>query len=197
MSLHLRAALTAILAVAGLAASAAAERPQKIFSAAWEGRRVVVTARLYSLVFNERGRLGHTYASRREGITVITPGHGVYFQFDGRQHREDVVVREPRAMPAAVEREYAGDVTDVRSYQRVEPLSLAQYEPGLTLIVIHADVARDSVRLTFAQPDGPGAQDEPVSSITVKWPVPFSTSFAERGLVEGLLRRFVDLAAAQ
>lgn len=196
MPSHVHAAIVAGLLAAGLAGVGAAERPQKLFASTWEGRRVVVTARLYSLVFNERGRLGHTYASRREGITVVTPGQGVYFQFDARQHREDVVVREAHAMAAAVEREYAGDVTDVRSYRRVEPLALAQYEPGLALVVIRADVARDTVRLTFAQPDGPGARDEPVSSITVKWPVPFSSSFAERELVEGLLRRFVDLPAA-
>jgi hypothetical protein len=169
---------------------AAAGGGQRAFVREWQGRTVIVRQTLFALVYNERGRLGKTYPARREGVTVVTPDDGVYFQFDGRQHRQDVVVRAAHLLSEAVAREYEGDPLDVRTYTRLEPIALMQHDPGHTLIVAKVEVLRDTVRLAFALPAAP---NEPVSWLKAKWPLPFGKDFAERELVEQLVRRFVDV----
>jgi hypothetical protein len=56
--------------------------------------RSVKTA-LYSLVYNERGRLGNARSGRREGVLVVTSPRGGHFQLDGRQGRGTVVASDP------------------------------------------------------------------------------------------------------
>src|SRR5215216_2749604 len=56
----------------------------------WAGTHVVVKQPLYTLVYNERGRIGKTYRAKRTGITVTTPSKGTYFQFDGQNSEVDI-----------------------------------------------------------------------------------------------------------
>jgi hypothetical protein len=200
MSSHLRAvtiSIVALLVASAIELTATADPSQRALLAAWKGRTVVVRQRLFTLVYNERGRLGKTYSGRREGLTVATPDNGAYLQFDGRQHRGDVVVRDPQLMTAAVAREYEGDQLDVRTYSRLEPIVIVQYDAGMQLVVSSVDFGTDTVRLTLSQPDGPEGPDAPMTALTVKWPVPFSKSFSEREQVERLIRAFIDFPAAR
>ena len=109
--------LVAALLVSVIAVSAgAADVTQRSILAAWKGRTVILRQRLYTLVYNERGRLGKTYANRREGLMVLTPSEGNFLKFDGRQHREDVIMRDPNLMTAAVAREYQEIRSPMRTY---------------------------------------------------------------------------------
>jgi hypothetical protein len=191
MTAQFRIATGLIFSLLAAGSIAAADSPQRAFISEWQGRTVVVRQRLYSLVYNERGKLGNTYNGRREGLTVVTPQDGVLYVFAGRHNRDDVTMRDLGGLIEAVDREYVPDALDVRGYRKVEPLSLAQYDPGGQLIVVRAEVLKDLVRLTFAQPDGPNG-DDPVSSLTVHWPLPLSKSFTERAQIEQLIGRYVE-----
>jgi hypothetical protein len=170
-----------------------AESPQQAFVKSWEGQDVVVKQTLYALVYNERGRLGNTYGARRDGLTVVTPNQGVYFQFDGRQGRDEVIQRDPQKVLEAVNVEYQGDGLDVRSYRKLEALLLTRYDAGARMIVKSVKIDRDAVRLGFAEAAGSNGEDDLAATLTVKWPVPLSKSFSERGLIENLIRRFIDV----
>jgi hypothetical protein len=191
MTAQFRIAPALLFSVVALGTIVAAESPQRAFTVDWQGRTVVIRQRLYSLVYNERGKLGNTYMGRREGLTVVTPQDGVFFEFPGRQNRDDVVLRDPGGMIEAVDREYVPDALDVRGYRKLEPLTLARYDPGGELIIARAEVLKESVRLIFSQPGGPDG-DDPVSSLTVRWPLPLSKSFTERAQIEQLIGRYVE-----
>jgi len=182
-----------ITGATGVAELAAGERPQQAFVRNWEGRRVIVKRALFTLVYNERGLLGNTASGKRDGLIVVTPFEGVYFQFDGRQGRNDVVGRDPQRMVDAVADAYQPDSLDVRSYRKVEPVSIARYDAGVELVVKKVRLDRDTVKLTFVQPTGPDGPDDPVTSLTIKWPMPLSKSFAERDQIERMIRPFVDV----
>lgn len=191
MTTQIRTAAALICSLVALGTIVAAESPQRAFATEWQGRTVVIRQRLYSLVFNERGTMGHVYAGRREGLVVVTPQDGVFFEFPGRQHRDDVSLRDLGGMIEAVDQEYVADALDLRGYRKLEPLSLVQYDPGGELVVARAEVLKDLVRLTFSQPGGPGG-DDPVSSLTVRWPLPLSKAFTERQQIEQLIGRYVE-----
>lgn len=191
MDFRTLAAFTIIVASAFSAASAA-ETPQLTFARSWEGRQVKVKRALYTLVYNERGRLGITYTGKREGLTVLTPYDGIYFQFEGRYGRQDIVVRDPQQIIDAVGAEYQGDTLEVRSYRKVEPLMIARYDPGVALVVTKVQFERDTVRLILAESTGSAAKENSETAITVRWPAPLSKSLSERQLIEGLLGWFVD-----
>ena len=171
----------------------ASETAQQAFVKRWEGQSVVVKQTLYTLVYNERGRLGNTRSGKRDGLTVVTPSAGTYLQFDGRQGREAVVERQPQKIVEAVSVAYAPDSLDIRSYRKVEPVLMMRHDPGAELIVSSVRSERDTVRFTFAAAPAQNADEDPVTALTVKWPVPLSKSFSERGLIEDLIRQFVDL----
>jgi hypothetical protein len=191
MTAQFRTAAALILSFAAFGSIVAAETPQRAFASTWQGRTVVIRQRLYSLVFNERGTMGHTYSGRRQGLVVVTPQDGVFFEFPGRQHRDDVVMRDLGGMLEAVDREYVADALDLRGYRKLEPVSLVYYDAGGELVVARAEVLNDAVRLTFSQPGGPDG-DDPVSSLTVRWPLPLSKAFTERAQIEQLLARYVE-----
>ena len=191
MTTRFRTVAALICSLVALGTIVAAETPQKAFAAEWQGRTVVIRQRLYSLVFNERGTMGHTYTGRREGLVVVTPQDGVFFEFPGRQHRDDVSLRDLGGMIEAVDQEYVADALDLRGYRKLEPLSLVQYDPGGELVVVRAEVLKELVRLTFSQPGGPEG-DAPVSSLTVRWPLPLSKAFTEKQQVEQLIGRYVE-----
>lgn len=168
----------------------AAESPQQAFARRWQGKSVVVKQTLYTLVYNERGKLGNTRNNRRDGLTVITPSDGVYYQFDGRQGRDDVKQRDAARILAAVNTEYEPDSLDVRSYRKVEPIVMNRYDPGVELTIGRVLIDKDIVRVAFVQ--GPAVGEDPLTWLTVKWPVPLSKSLSEADNLEGLIRQFVD-----
>jgi hypothetical protein len=175
--------------------AAAADRPQQAFVRDWEGKHVVVARTLFSLVYNERGLLGNTTSGKRDGLVVVTPFEGTYMQFDGRQGRDDVVERDPQAVVNGVATAYAPDSLDVRQYRKVEPVMMARYDAGVELVVSSVRIARDSVRLVLALPTDPQG-DAPVTSLTVRWPMPLSKSLSEREPIENLIRGFLVAGAA-
>ena len=189
--LYRRLAALVIVALSAGAALAAAERPHQAFVRTWEGRRVTVKRALYTLVYNERGKLGNTTSGKRDGLIVVTPFGGTYFQFDGRQGRDDVVGRDLQRMVDAVADAYQPDSLEVRQYRKVEPVLIARYDAGVELIVKKVELDRDMVRLTFVQPTGPDGANEPVTSLTIKWPMPLSKSFTERDQIEKLISGYV------
>jgi len=191
---RLAASFVALASVSGVELSA--ENPQQAFVKSWEGQEVVVKRTLYALVYNERGRLGNTYGARRDGLTVVTPNQGVYFKFDGRQGRDEVVRRDPQKILEAVNMEYQGDGLDVRSYRRLEALLVARYDAGARLIVKSAKIDRDSVLLGFAEAAGSNNPNDLAVTLTVKWPIPLTKALTERPLIENLVRQYIDFSAS-
>jgi len=166
---------------------------QRVFVKSWQGRRVVVQQTLYSLVYNERGRLGNTRNGKRDGLVVVTPSQGVWFRFDGRQGRDDVEARNVQRIVRAVNDAYAPDSGEVRAYRKVEALAINRYEPGVELVVHGVTIDTDEVTFTFAA-TGDSDRDEPVTSLRVRWPLPLSNGFTERDAIEALVERFVQPA---
>ena len=177
---------------APLSTLAAADTPQQAFARTWQGQNVIVKRSLYTLVYNERGLLGNTRGGKRDGLLVATPVEGAYLQFDGRQGREDVVERDPERMFNAVSVMYEPDSLDVRSYRKVEPVTVTRYDSGWELRVNQVRVGIDTVNLSFSVRSGPDTGDL-ATSLRIKWPIPFSKSFAERNAVENVIRQFVDV----
>jgi len=186
--------LTLVIALASaVSVLTAAERPQQAFARDWEGKHVVVKQTLFTFVYNERGLFGNTVSAKRDGLTVVTPYEGTYLQFDGRQGQDDIVGRDAQRIVDAVDVAYRGDPLDVRSYRKVEPLLIARYDAGVELVVRDVRMDRNTVRLSFTQMAGPDSADAPVTSLTIKWPVPLSRSFFERDVIEKLIRPFLDV----
>ncbi len=183
------AAVAAVAIAAGAAAASAGDTNQKAFERSWVGRRVVVKRPLYSLVYNEHGVRGTTRTGR-EGLTVITPFAGTYFQFNGRRRVDDVTEHDVQRIGEAVTLAYRKDKMLGEGWnQEIEPVMVARYDAGVELIVRAARVSRDAVRLDLALPaDGP---DEVATSVTVQWPSPLSKTFSERGNVEDLVQQFL------
>jgi hypothetical protein len=178
-----------LVALASVATTVAAQSAQRDFVKAWRGQFVVLKTPLYSLVFNERGKLGNTRRNLREGLLVVTPAGDGYFQFDGRQGRNSVKDSDPERLVGTINREYVGDSLDVRSYRKVEPLVINRFDPGVELEVSAARVDGDEITLEFVQPGG----KEVMTSLRIKWPVPLSPSFTEREPVEKLISQFVAI----
>jgi hypothetical protein len=185
------AALVVVL-TASIPKPGRADSPHEEFVRNWRGAAVVVKQPLFTLVYNERGRLGSTHSNKRDGLTVVTP-QATYLQVDGRQGREDIQGPTPQEIFDKVNMTYRGDPLEVRSYDRVEPIVFSRYDPGVQLVVKDVRFEKDLVRLSFTQPGGPDGPDNPVTSLTVKWAVPFSPSLSERTLIENLIRAFVDV----
>jgi hypothetical protein len=178
----------ALLVVAAAGVPLAADSPQQTFAKTWEGRTVTVKTTLYSLIFNERGKLGTTRSGLREGLLVVTPSKGAYFQFDGRQGRGEIVRNNLQGFVAAVNAEYEKDALDVRPYRKLEAVAINRYDPGVELLIVGVRMLPDEVRLDLGASDGTLA-----TAIRIKWPVPLSKSFNERPLVENVLQQFFDM----
>lgn len=182
--------IIALVVLACMGTSVAAESPQQAFVKGWKGQPVVVKKALYSLIYNERGKLGTTRDGQREGLLVAIPLGSEYLQFDGRQGRDTVIANEPEMLVRAVNAAYQPDGLDVRSYRKLEPLAVHRFEPGVELVVSAVRIERDEVTLEFVDT---GGGKEAVTSLRVKWPLPISPSFGERASVEDVLRRFVNV----
>ena len=176
--------------LACLGSTLEAESAQRAFVQAWIGRSVVLKHVLYSLIYNERGKLGTTRTGQRDGVVIATPLRGVFFQFDGRQGRDPVVVSDSEVLMRAVDAQYEANTLDVRSYRKLTPHAVHRFELGTALVVSQVRVDVDQVKLEFVESDG---GKEIMTSLRIKWPLPFSPSFNERASVEDVLRRFVEI----
>jgi hypothetical protein len=185
------AALAVAMACAGVVVETA-EKPVKIFARSWQGRRVVLKRALYTLVFDETGRLGRTRRGRSEGLTVTTPAAQTYYQFDGRQSQKDLADADPNRLVELVTVQYQRAMhLDIGTVSTVTPVMLMQFPPGLELIVRDVQVDRDRVRLTLFKPD-PESDGELATSLTVQWPTPLSSGLSERAHIEALIGQFVQ-----
>jgi len=162
------------------------------FSRTWNGRRVLVKTTLYTVLYDEVGRVGIHYNGKQAGLTIATP-EGQYYEFDAPGSDENVVEQTPdrvvSEMSTRFVRAYHLDIGIVKT---ITPLSLRQYEPGVVLIVDSIKVDRNRVRFAFRRAGDAAADAEFATSLTVEWPVPLSKTFRERDGVEGVLRRFVE-----
>src|SRR5262245_59183093 len=170
---------------------AAADSPQQAFARSWEGKSVVLKQVLYTLVYNERGKLGNTRSGRRDGLVVATPSSGAYLQFDGRQGKDDIVEKQPQRLIDAVMVAYQPDALDVRAYRKVEPVVMHRFSAGTELFITRVRVEKDAVYVALSQTATAAPDEDPATAFTIKWPVPFNKSFAERELVEALMLQLV------
>jgi hypothetical protein len=185
-SIAMRTAL--IIALAGVLVSGSSSL--KDFEKSWIGRRVVVRTPLYSLVYKELAMRGSVDA-RRDGLTVVTPSAGTYFQFDGRRKVDDIVEHDvQRIAPSVTDAYQQSKVFDVGFKQVIEPVMIARYDPGTALIVRDVRVTLDRVRIELSMPEDAG--HELATALTVQWPAPLSKSFTERANVEALITRFLS-----
>jgi hypothetical protein len=162
----------------------------------WERSHVVVQRTLYSLVYNERGRLGNTYRSRHEGLTVVIPPANTLFRFDGRDSEGDITGRDPQQVMDAITARYRRSYSlDVGSFARIEPLVLARYDAGVELVVTKVRIEQTRVRLFLAETGGDD-KGEPATTLTVQWPAGLSRSFTERAEVERLIGFFLALSSS-
>jgi hypothetical protein len=162
------------------------------FTRTWNGRRVLVKSTLYTVLYDEVGRVGVHYNGKQAGLTIATP-EGQYYEFDGPGEDEDVVEQTPdrvvSEMSTRFVRAYHLDIGIVKT---ITPLSLRQYEPGVVLIVDSIKVERNRVRFAFRRAGDAAADKEFATSLTVEWPVPLSKTLREREGIEGVLQRFVE-----
>jgi hypothetical protein len=178
-----------LVAASTIVTLSAANNPKEDFAASWEGQAVVLKQRLHTLAYKERGRFGSA-TDKRDGLFVVTPFNGTYYQFDGRQSKDDLRGADPQRVADGIFAAYAGDALDVRQYAKVEPILLTIYEPGVELVVSSVRIDRDRVRLVFADPRAP--ETIPATSFMIQWPAPFSRTFSERPAIETIIRQYIQ-----
>ena len=172
-----------------IATLSAGSDPKEDFAASWEGQTVVLKKRLHTLAYTERGLFGKT-SDKRDGLFVVTPFKGTYYQFDGRQKKDDIRGADPQHLTDIIRETYASDALDVREYSKVEPIVITIYEPGVELIVSAVRIERERVRLFFR--DSRTTDSTIATSFTVQWPTPFSRDFSERQAIETLIRQYIQ-----
>jgi hypothetical protein len=166
---------------------------RKAFAESWRGKHVAVRKTLYTLVYNERGKLAKVYHDKREGLLVATPSAGTYFQFDGRDSEVDIVGRDAQQVIDRIGEMYRRSNTlEIGFYLRIEPLLVVTYPPGGTLVVKDLSIERNRVRVSFASTAGDVPPDQLATALTIQWPTDVSPVLTERSLVEALIRQFVD-----
>jgi hypothetical protein len=190
---YARCAVLSIAIASTIHAATAAETSRDLFLKTWEGKTIVVKRTLYTLVYNERGRLGKTYRNKRAGLIVVTPFTGSYLQFDGRQSQDDIIDQDPQRLVDTIKTTYQSDALDVRQYQKIEPIVVARYEVGSELLVGPIRIEGNIVRLSLVDPRSIDDEGQAATELTVKWPTPLSKSLSERQAIEGLIAQFVRL----
>jgi hypothetical protein len=190
---YARCAALSIAIASTIHAATAAETSRDLFLKTWEGKTIVVKQTLYTLVYNERGRLGKTYRNKRAGLIVVTPFTGSYLQFDGRQSQDDIIDQDPQRLVDTIKTTYQSDALDVRQYQKIEPIVVARYEVGSELLVGPIRIEGNIVRLSLVDPRSIDDDGQAATELTVKWPTPLSKSLSERQAIEGLIAQFVRL----
>ena len=185
--------VVALLLLHSAVAVSAGDKPLKAFAKDWEGRRVVLKSTLYTLVYDEIGRLGARRRGKVEGLTVATPVSGTYYRFLGRQGVAEIVDRDPKQLVDRVTTQYTRSKhMEIGAVATIEPVMLVQYSTGAELVVQNVYADRESVRLVLQKSES-GAESDPVTSLTVQWPTALSKEFTERTLVEALVLQFVDV----
>lgn len=185
----------AVSIVCATAAAGAVEKPVKTFAKDWEGRRVVLKRTLYTLIYDEVGRLGATRHGKVEGLTVATPSSGTYYRFAGRRPEDEIVDRDPNRLVDLVSAHYQRSMhLEVGTISAVTPVMLMQYPAGVELVVRSVQVDRDRVRLVLHKAE-PGAEGDLATSLTIQWPTHLSTGFTERAMVEALMLQFVGVVS--
>jgi hypothetical protein len=193
MSSPKRPVLILCIALSATASLHAADRSgKKAFQDAWEGRSVVVTRTLYSVVFDERSRVLPIVKrkDRVSGLTVVTPAGTYYYQFDSRRESEDDIIdKDPEGIVMKMRNQYIRSAhLDNGVVQDIEPLMLVRYSPGVAFVVKKVQVDRDRVRLYFRKE----GEDDLATTLTVKFPAPLSNELTESALIESALTRFVS-----
>ncbi len=172
-----------------------ADDARNAFIKQWQGRRVVVRQTLYSLVYNEHGRLGRVYRDKHEGLTVVTPPAGMFFRFDGRDSEKDITARDAQQVIDVIGEKYRRSLVldDVGSFGRIEPQLIARYDAGVELFVAGVRFEPDRVRLLLAAAEhaADGAAAPEATSLTVQWPMDLSRTFTERAEIERLIGLFL------
>jgi hypothetical protein len=171
-------------------AFAAEVRGKKALVSSWEGRTVMLTRPLYSIVYNERARFMPVMKreSQVTGLTVATPA-GTYYQFDSRRDEEpDIRDADPMKVITALQHRYRRSAhLDEGTVQDVEAVLLQRYEPGVTMLVSRVQVDADRLRVFLRS-----TQDEDhETTLTVQWPSPLSKNLVEAPVLEDLLGRFL------
>jgi len=160
------------------------------FTKRWNGRRVVVRSPLYSVLYDEVGRLGIHYRGKVAGLTVATHA-GQHYEFDGPGSDEDIAATTPNdVMTQMSARFHRSSHLELSSVKAITPRVLRQYDPGVALIVDSVKIERNRIRFEFSESDA--QKDGLATSLTIEWPAPLSKEFREREAVEKMLRRFID-----
>ncbi|HXD21178.1 MAG TPA: hypothetical protein VN654_29405 [Vicinamibacterales bacterium] len=185
---------TVLMLVCGAVSVTAGGPAAGDFTKRWNGRRVVVKSTLYTVLYDEVGRVGIHYRGKQAGLTIATP-EGQYYEFAAPgPEDEDVVEQTPNEvvdeMSTRFVRAYHLDIGIVKT---ITPLSLRQFEPGVVLIVDSIKVDRTRIRFAFRRAGEATAAGEAfATSLTVEWPVPLSKTLHERDGIEGVLQRFIE-----
>ena len=178
-----------LLAVAAVSVTAAPSGT-RAFTTAWEGRTVVLTRPLCSVVFDERVRALPLFKRQGKiaGLTVGTPSE-TYYQFDARRDSEDDVIdRDPNRLLARMQTQYRRSThLEIGNVQDVQAVMLVRYEPGVRLVVRKVQFERDRLRLILHKPE----DSDVATAVTVKWPAPWSKDLTEATLIDAVLSRFV------
>jgi hypothetical protein len=189
MRIHRVALSLVLVALSAISISAAPSGP-KAFANSWDGRTVALTRPLYSLVFDERSRALPLFKrqGRVAGLTVGTPSD-TYYQFDARRESEDdIIERDPNRLLTQLRTQYRRSThLDIGNVQDVEGVLLVRYEPGVRLVVRKVQFERDRMRLVLNKPE----DSDLATTLTVKWPAPWSKDLTEATLIDGVLSRFV------
>ncbi len=187
-----RVLATALAIMAAASAVVSAGDALSDFTQTWHGRRVLVRSPLYSVLYDEVGRLGMHYRGKLAGLTVVTHA-GQHYEFDGPGSDEDIAETTPHeVMNQMSARFHRSSHLELSSVKTITPRVLRQFDPGVALIVDSVKVERNRIRFEFIQSGG--EKDEFATSLTIEWPAPLSKEFREREAIEGMLRRFVDPA---
>jgi hypothetical protein len=190
--MEIRQFATIVLVFGSLSTITAADTPREAFTRTWVGRTVLLKQVLFTLSYDERGVMGQTRHDKRDGLNVVTPFSGSHLQFDGRQKQDDVLESNAQRLVDKVSATYRGDSLSVRQYQKVQPQLLHRYDPGVELTISKILVERDFVRILLVDAKT-SFGDEPAAALTIRWPAPFSKSFEERGVIEGLIAQYLQL----
>ncbi len=158
----------------------------------WQGSRVVLARPLYTVVYDEHGKLSRIYHGKRDGITVVAPA-GVFFRFQPRGSDAKVTGRDPQEVFDRMRGIYGrAGALDVLPFKRIEPSVLAQYEPGVSLVVRSVEVERDSVRMVLAnEQSADEGEQQLATTLTVQWPATLSRALAERPEIERMIAQFI------
>lgn len=181
-----------------LTATAAAAAPPgaRALKSAWLHRQIVLKQALYSIIVTRQAFGGGAMLSR-EGLTVVSPETGIYYEFHGHFFTGDrtVVGRDLQQVVEEVSAEHrlmpmrtnpnTGRLEPPMPVER--PAQLITYAAGTILRVQKLAIAKDHVTLTFEDLRGHRA----VTTLTVQWPQPLSRNFSEQPAIDRLLQTFL------